>query len=293
MKKSITVLILIIITQGGALASGGGDAIPDVDGLAIVSPVQERSCIALRVDVPVGKALSGVQWFNGATDQTFPRILVASGSGETPPLYEDAMVLAEDVTGLYNAWSEMEFNAPVGSQSGTLFIILQYPAFYVPPEEELSIGVGFREFEGESGYFVSRDGDSWYKLSSNYEFLLNPIYVDSDPTMVALSSPEVNPELIINEGLPESTSFMAYPNPFNPTIQLQLELKESANCEMVVYDLRGRLVKEIHSGPLPAGTTVFQWDGRDNGGRRLSSGVYWTKVIAGDLSFTERMVMLK
>lgn len=221
--------------------------------------------------------------------------LFASGSDDLPPEYDSAVVLAEEVTGQENAWSEVEFSEPVASLSGTLFVILQYPAFYVPPEDGASMGVGYREFDGENSYYISRDGDKWYRLSSNYDFLLTPVYVDASSNVIALSAPgveivEIEPE---TPDLPNKTSFMVYPNPFNPEIQLKLELRQTSQCKLKIYDLKGRLVRNLHSGSLPAGTTVLRWSGRDDGGRKLSSGVYWAKVSVGDLSFTERLVMIK
>ena len=293
--SKIIIILAIGLTPILAAAYGGSDPAPVAEGLAVINPVHERSCIALRVDVPTGKALSGIQWFNGSSDLAFPRILVASGSDDLPPVYDSAVVLAEQVTGQENAWSEIEFSEPVASLSGTLFVILQYPAFYVPPEDGVSMGVGYREFDGENSYYVSRDGNKWYRLSSNFDFLLTPVYVDRGANVIALSAPGAEIVELESEtaDLPAKTSFRVYPNPFNPEIKLKLELKQAAQCELKIYDLKGRLVKRVHSGSLPAGTTVLRWSGRDDGGRKMSSGVYWAKVLVGDLSFTERLVMVK
>ncbi len=217
----------------------------------------------------------------------------------TPPIPKTATrvwILAENVTGLENAWTEVEFSEPVASLNGSLFVILQYPAFYTPPENGLSMGIGYREFDGENSYFLSRDGDRWFCLSSNYDFLLTPVYVAREGNVVALSAPGSGEIVGIEteaEDLPAKTSVQAYPNPFNPEITLKLRLKESATVEMKIYDLKGRVVKHLHSGNLPAGTSNFRWSGRDDGGRKLSSGVYWAKAQIGDLAFTERLVMIK
>ena len=295
MKYLNLVIVLLVIVACPVYAAGGGGApTPVAEGIAIVDPVQERSCIALRVDVPAGQALFGIQWFNGAA-QTFPKILAASGLDDLPPVYDSAIVLAENVTGLESAWSSVEFSEPVASLNGSVFVILQYPANYVSPEDGLSMGVGYREFEGENSYYLSRDGDRWFALSSNYDFLLTPVYVARDANVVALSAPDDGMVEVVTEVdlLPKKTTVSAYPNPFNPEIQLKLELRQAAACELRIYDLKGRVVRHLHSGNLPAGTTTLRWSGRDDGGRKLSSGVYWAKVAIGDLSFTERLVMVK
>lgn len=75
------------------------------------------------MDVPDGKALSGIQWFNGSSSQAFPKVLVASGTGDFPPVYDSAIVIAESVTGQENAMSELLFSEPISSQN----IILRLP----------------------------------------------------------------------------------------------------------------------------------------------------------------------
>jgi len=284
---------VIVVFPAFAGVSGGGGQPSEVEGLAVVNPVTERSCIALRVDVPEGKALSGIRWFNGSAASAFPKILVASGSEDLPPIYELAIVLAENVTGQENAWSEVEFSQQVASVSGTLFVIMQFPAFYVPPSDGLSLGVGYREFDGQNNYYLSRDGDNWVKLSSNYDFLLTPVYVDRDPTVIALRGPDEGPVDQVLPDLPETTTFSAFPNPFNPEVQLKMELRESVRCEVKIYDIRGMAVRSLHSGVLPGGTTILTWNGRDGSGRNQSSGVYWAKAVIGDLSFTQQLVLLK
>ncbi|MCP4293010.1 MAG: hypothetical protein GY780_14385, partial [bacterium] len=235
----ITIFIVVLATV--AFAGGSGNPVTEAESLAVIDPVNERSCIALRVEVPEGQAVAGVRWFNGSAEQAFPKILVASGLDDLPPSYDEALVLAENVTGQENSWSEVEFNEPVASLNGSLFVILQYPAFYTPPEDGVSMGVGYREFEGENNYYLSKDGNHWFCLSSNYDFLLTPVYVAGEANVVALSSPGQEGAIGVNEAteaLPIKTSVQAYPNPFNPEITIKLRLKESAAVELKIYDLK-------------------------------------------------------
>ena len=217
LRSFLVVILCVAPALVMAGASGGGAPVTEVEGIAVISSVEERSCIALRVDVPEGKALSGIHWHNGSSGQAFPKILVASGSGDLPPEYDSAIVMAEDITGQENAMSELVFNEPVASLTESLFVIMQFPANYLPPEEGMSMGVGYSEGDGQNTYYLSSDGDSWFPLSSNYDFLLTPDYVDWSPNFLSLSAPgdDSGPD----QGLipvPERTNFVAYPNPFNP-----------------------------------------------------------------------------
>ncbi len=68
---------------------------------------------------------------------------------------------------------------------------------------------------------------------------------------------------------------------------------EEADAEMLVVDVRGRLVRRISSGRFPAGLHRLAWDGRDGGGRAVASGVYFCRLRVADRTFERRIVMIR
>jgi flagellar hook assembly protein FlgD len=84
----------------------------------------------------------------------------------------------------------------------------------------------------------------------------------------------------------------AYPNPFNPFTNLSFVLPEAMNYNLRIYNVAGQLVRS-YEGVGSASLNVVTWDGRDNAGVEVSSGVYFYKLIAGGFSATEKMVMMK
>lgn len=84
-----------------------------------------------------------------------------------------------------------------------------------------------------------------------------------------------------------------FPNPFNPTTTIKFDLAASEYVHLSVYDLSGRLVKTLVDQPMTADQHEIVWDGKDNSGVRVASGVYFYKLVAGDFNATEKMVMLK
>ena len=71
----------------------------------------------------------------------------------------------------------------------------------------------------------------------------------------------------------------SYPNPFNPTVVLPLDLATDAvGVSLRVYDVLGRRVRQVWQGPLGAGTHRFTWDGRDEVGKAVAAGVYIYQV---------------
>jgi hypothetical protein len=207
-------------------------------------------------------------------------------------VYSEAIVLGENVTGTESEWSEMTFTEPVASLTGTLFVILQYPPNYTSVAGETPVGVGYREQVGSAHYFISGDGDNWLQVSQNWDLMIEPIYVALQPDMIAKSALDGKDEPEVQK---PSVKFAlrTYPNPFNPETQLELSLPNRENVSVKVFDLQGRLIRTLFSGDLAAGTTVFKWKGRDDSGRRISSGVYYALVKAGEKSLTNRMVLIK
>ena len=83
------------------------------------------------------------------------------------------------------------------------------------------------------------------------------------------------------------------PNPFNPTTQLGYQIAADVHVTLAVYDVAGRLVRTLVDKQQSAGGYTETWDGYDNKGRLVSSGVYFYRLTAGDFVQTRRMVMLK
>jgi hypothetical protein len=83
------------------------------------------------------------------------------------------------------------------------------------------------------------------------------------------------------------------PNPFNPTTRIALLLPEAGPAHVGVFDARGRAVRTLHDGQLEAGRWEFTWDGRDAVGRRLPSGIYWTRATWRSQVAVRKMTLLK
>jgi hypothetical protein len=84
----------------------------------------------------------------------------------------------------------------------------------------------------------------------------------------------------------------AYPNPFNPATNLSFTLPEATNYSLAIYNVAGQLVRSYENAGT-AGLNLITWDGRDNHGSEVASGVYFFRLIAGSFSATEKMVMMK
>lgn len=84
-----------------------------------------------------------------------------------------------------------------------------------------------------------------------------------------------------------------YPNPFNPTLNIALELPQTAATTLQIYNIRGQLVKSLLSGEMTKGRHHLCWDGDDNNGTKVASGVYLIRVESGSSSILHKAILLK
>jgi hypothetical protein len=84
-----------------------------------------------------------------------------------------------------------------------------------------------------------------------------------------------------------------YPNPFNPSTQIQYAVPRASNVSLIIYNVLGQQVRTLVDGPQNAGRFTVTWDGRDHSGRVVGSGVYFYRLNAGETSIVKKMLMLK
>ena len=99
--------------------------------------------------------------------------------------------------------------------------------------------------------------------------------------------------------IPEETALLAnYPNPFNPETWIPYQLATSAEVTLIVYDMNGQLVRRLAMGHQAAGmyrsrSRAVYWDGRNQLGESVASGLYFYTLTAGEFTATRRMLILK
>ena len=83
------------------------------------------------------------------------------------------------------------------------------------------------------------------------------------------------------------------PNPFNPSTQLRFTVGRSQHVAVRIFDASGRQVRQLLDRRVAAGSTVVMWDGRDDHGVPVASGVYTTAVSAGAALETNKIVLIR
>jgi len=88
--------------------------------------------------------------------------------------------------------------------------------------------------------------------------------------------------------------YRGIPNPFNPRTTLRFDLPEPATVTVQIFDITGRLIRTLLGGMArPAGEHRVSWDGVDELGLPVASGLYFCRLEAGTFRATERVLMVK
>ena len=101
-----------------------------------------------------------------------------------------------------------------------------------------------------------------------------------------------------NQNVTETKFLPNYPNPFNPETWIPYQLAEATDVSVKIYDVGGHLVRTISIGFKPVGYYLTReraayWDGRNEIGELVSSGIYFLHLVAGDFVATQRVVVVK
>ncbi len=95
-------------------------------------------------------------------------------------------------------------------------------------------------------------------------------------------------------GLPNGFSLeQNYPNPFNPETQISYQLATGGYISLNIYDLLGREIKTLVSEDQPSGNYTVSWNGKDESGNIVPSGIYLYTLNAGNIVESKKMILMK
>ena len=162
--------------------------------------------------------------------------------------------------------------------------------------QEFKFGVGGGDNEGgEGGYgnnHVENIDDTQSEFTIEAQFgSINPAFYDAwdyderKPLISAVADREQKPlQFALNNN---------YPNPFNPVTTIEYSLPNTEKVELNVYNVIGEKVAELVNSEQSAGEYSIRWDGTDQMGRKVSTGVYIYQIRAGNYSATQKMILVK
>ena len=110
----------------------------------------------------------------------------------------------------------------------------------------------------------------------------------------SLDTTELSPAVDM-PAVPQSHALGAiFPNPFNPATTIEYRLASAARVELAVYDLKGRLIRQLMAGQnVPAGFHEATWRGVNQQGQSVAGGVYLCRLKIAEQVFHQRLTLLK
>ncbi len=110
------------------------------------------------------------------------------------------------------------------------------------------------------------------------------IDVDFNPWETDDEAPSVSQAISLDQN---------FPNPFNPETTIGFSVPSDMNAELAVYNVRGQKIKTLFDGRAQKGNNSVTWNGTDESGKNVSSGVYFYRLNADSKVMTQKMVLMK
>lgn len=174
----------------------------------------------------------------------------------------------------------------MGSTAVALDIqVLQQAELSAPGSGSLLVGV-LQSFGLSVWSFTVVDEAGWIFLDA---LGIDGIFIDDVPLGVALQGPAAE-----SAATPQGIALMSnHPNPFNPETQINYQLPEAGTVTLVVYNVMGQKIRVLEQTFRQSGVHQVSWNGRDDAGQSVASGVYLYQLTSGAFSQTRRMLLLK
>jgi hypothetical protein len=219
-----------------------------------------------------------------AVDSNHFALKVFHGATDAPAvdIYANGSMLVENLS--YSEYAGY-VQVPVGdytidvTASGSSVSVASFAA----PLTNLGGGTGI---VFASGFLSSSANDSTFSLilttPSGYS-----VELPSTPTalLTVAKNSRIQPKVFaLNQN---------YPNPFNPTTSISFDVFELSNISLNIYDLNGRLVKNLMSGNLSQGTYNIAWNGKNANGASVAGGVYLYSITSNNSTIVKKMSLIK
>lgn len=263
---------------------------PQIVGVYGMESVGDGAWLAVRVPMPEGFALAGVQWYNNDGYTIFDEILVGTGYPNSPGLLADFVVAATGVQGASSAISNVVFAEPIAPSLDALYVVFAFP----DGEQLTAIGenggpaIGYCAAPVGLRGWLSGDGEIWARLHVDYGFFVVPSFVPADGEMLVKS---MGGETV---GVSVIEPFLtAGPNPFNPATEIRFGVGTRSRIVLDVFDLRGRRVRRLVDETLDPGIHQAVWSGIDGNGRGVASGVYLVRLQGSGVTLKRAVTVIK
>jgi len=221
--------------------------------------------------------------FTGATTDSVDTVDVYFRFEKNPYPDTEPSFNTEHVTVIGSVDSSYSVSIPAQDAANTYSSFLFYVVDRDAPVTLTNIDVEMSRVSSGNGRLVFQIGNSC--IPDNTHIAVNAYYENT------AAGVDVDPD---ESMIPKKFAlYDNFPNPFNPTTQIAVDLPEAASTKITVWNIMGQKVATLHSGDLSAGHHIVNFDGRDQNGKQLTSGMYFYRVKAGKYNAIKKMTLLK
>jgi hypothetical protein len=142
-------------------------------------------------------------------------------------------------------------------------------------------------------YLVDRAHARYHDLRTASAYQFTPAGATTEFSVLVGDPAEVQKEL---ERVGPKTFALDqnYPNPFNPATTIAVNVPSTANISVKIYNILGEEIRTVQEGPVSAGRYLFRWEGNNNHGALVGTGVYLCRMtVAGGPAFVRKMLLVK
>jgi hypothetical protein len=153
---------------------------------------------------------------------------------------------------------------------------------------------GARRMELSSGPFNMQPGDTQEVVVALVGGISNSYLMSVAQMKKNDAAIQWPPEIPFNNPQPHTIElFYNFPNPFNSTTNIRFFLIKQVKVKLAIHNILGQQIRTLHYGELVQGFHQLEWDGRDDAGNYISSGVYFVRLSTGDFIKTRKMILLR
>jgi hypothetical protein len=147
---------------------------------------------------------------------------------------------------------------------------------------------------GVAPYSTIYANNGIYMLSSLSGGVNNPNPPGTGGPGTNPGGPGTNPSDVKTPSVPDEIKISQnYPNPFNPSTKIEIFFPHSAHFGFDIYDINGKLIRNLNHSFVTSGNYLLEWDGKDNNKMQVSSGIYFYRISYLDKIYTGKMVLEK
>ncbi len=170
------------------------------------------------------------------------------------------------------------------------------------PESVFSLSMNGSEPSYQLNYSIdpnqSVEITVYFNPTANIEYSSNIIITSNDPAhqqiLVSVNGTGQGVSNVDDNLIPQITELQGnYPNPFNPETAIKYAVKENGPVNLKIYNLKGQLVKTLVNEQVNAGYHSVVWDGKDNFGTNVATGIYLYRLETKTYNQTKKMMLMK